>query len=235
MITSLVVSVASHPPRFHMLKPALVAMLSQDVKPAAVVLWLSEDEQRELPEDVRALPGLTIGTCANLRSYKKLVPALAAYPDSHILTGDDDKMYPPTWTRDFVTAYRSDREILLMRGKRVAYVDGDLAPYESWPKVPAGETSPDLFPTSSRGMLVAPGVLCPDFHNMEIAQRLAPHNDDLWWYWMGRRSGLAFRVIAGDPPEHLPTYKNGLFHQFNRNGGNDRQIAALTAVYGVPA
>lgn len=234
MIRSLVVSVASHPPRFHMLKPALVALLSQERKPDAVVLWLAPEERRELPDEVAQLPGLTIGACENLRSYKKLVPALAAYPDAHILTGDDDQVYPPSWTRSFVSAYRGDDEILIMRGKRVGWdLDGpDI--YENWPKATPGETSPGLFPTSCRGMLVPPGVLCPEFYDMARARALAPNNDDIWWYWMACRSALTFRVIAGDRIEHLPTYRDGLYRQFNRNGGNDRQIAAMTEAYGRP-
>jgi hypothetical protein len=90
-------------------------------------------------------------------------------------------------------------------------------------------------------MLVPPGAfsghnpaLVAEVMDMERARQLAPMNDDIWWYWMGLRAGSTFRVIDGDPIRDLPTGKDGLWSQHNRDGGNDRQIAAMVEAFGMP-
>jgi hypothetical protein len=86
-------------------------------------------------------------------------------------------------------------------------------------------------------MLVAAGehgAMAPEVMDMAKAQQLAPMNDDIWWYWMGLRGGSTFRVIDGDLIRDLPTGQNGLWSQHNRDGGNDRQIAAMIEAFGLP-
>ncbi len=41
--------------------------------------------------------GLEIRFCENLRSYKKIVPALQEYPDAILVTADDDWLYTQDW------------------------------------------------------------------------------------------------------------------------------------------
>ena len=131
MIPSLIVSVTSHPPRFGSLRESLRSLLQQDVRPTSVVLWLAPDELAQLPEAVLKLDGLTIRQCETIRSYQKLVPALRAYPEAHILTADDDLVYPRSWVRSFVDAYQGTREILVRRGRQIV---SDAA-YEAWPVI----------------------------------------------------------------------------------------------------
>lgn len=232
----LVVSLTSHPPRYGMLKHALQSILDQDMRPDETVLWLARHEFAELPSDILRMDGLTIRQCEDIRSYKKLIPALREYPGAFVLTADDDLVYPRTWVRSFCDAYRSDREIMLRRGRRIGtHEDGALSPYNRWPIAHPNEPGPvGAFPTSCHGMLVPPGSMHPEVMDMDKAQLLAPMNDDIWWYWMGLRGGSTFRVIDGDPIHDLPTGADGLWSQHNRDGGNDRQIAAMLEAYGLP-
>ena len=41
--------------------------------------------------------GLEIRFCENLRSYKKIIPALQEYPDAILVTADDDWLYTQDW------------------------------------------------------------------------------------------------------------------------------------------
>lgn len=238
----LIVSLTSHPPRFSMLRQALDSLLAQDMKPDAVVLWLARSEFANLPSDILRLDGLTIRQCEDLRSYKKLIPALREYPGAFVLTADDDLMYPRTWVRSFVEASRWPvKEILLRRARKMSFVHGPApSAYNSWPlahallEQNALPALPNLFPTSCHGMLVPPGAMYQAVADMAGAQALAPMNDDIWWYWMGLLGGSTFRVIGGDPIEDLPTGADGLWSQHNRDGGNDRQIAAMIEAYGMP-
>lgn len=229
----LIVSLTSHPPRFGMLKQALQSILDQDMRPDATVLWLAPSEFAQLPADILRMDGLMIRQCEDLRSYKKLIPALREYPGAFVLTADDDLIYPRTWVRSFCEAFRTPTEILLRRGR-------DMGPeafptsYNTWPAVGGPVTSNMIFPTSCHGMLVPRGAMSPAVTLMTRAKRLCPMNDDIWWYWMGLRGGSTFRVIDGDPIRDLPTGQTGLWSEHNRDGGNDRQIAAMIEAYGLP-
>ena len=151
----LVVSLTSHPPRFGTLGLTLRSLLSQDVRPDALVLWLANSERRLLPAAVTSLErfGLLIRQCDDLRSYKKIMPAVAAYPDAFIVTADDDIRYPRGWLRRFVEEYRRSDEILCQRGRRILIGDdGRLAPYWNWAIMQrACDAGPGVFPTGVGG------------------------------------------------------------------------------------
>ena len=98
-----IVSLTSYDLRINDVKYAIYSLLNQNFPPDKLILWLDEDSfpQREenLPHDLLELRdfGLTIDWCENLRSYKKLIPALEKYPDDIIITADDDIFYRPNW------------------------------------------------------------------------------------------------------------------------------------------
>jgi hypothetical protein len=231
----LIVSLTSHPPRFPMLRQALDSLLGQDMRPDAVVLWLARHEFASLPSDILRLDGLTIRQCEDLRSYKKLIPALEAYPGAFVLTADDDLVYPRTWVRDFVQAYRGQNEVICRRKREVSLDPSGkaLTPYNTWPIIQDEAKGDWVFPTSCHGMLVVPGSLSPKVADMKQAQRLCPMNDDIWWWWWAYPN-LVRSIVGSDPIRDLPTGKDGLWSQHNRDGGNDRQIAAMIDAYGLP-
>jgi len=95
----LVVSLTSFPGRFDTLMPTLESLLFQTMRPDAVQLWIAHEDVARLPDAVRQLEplGLDVRACADMRSYKKIVPALAEEPESLIVTADDDIWYWPSW------------------------------------------------------------------------------------------------------------------------------------------
>lgn len=235
----LVVSLTSHPPRFLTLGLTLRSLLQQDVKPDALVLWLAPAEVRRLPRRVRRLQkdGLTIAVCKDLKSYKKIIPALTAYPEAFIVTADDDINYPKSWLRRFVEEYRNRNEILCQRARRLTVKDGRLAPYDSWPMLEPESNSSEsaVFPTGLGGVLYPPGALRQDAGNVHDFMRLCPKADDLWLYWAAR-SGCTHRLIKPAGPFHMWGMSQlASLYKDNRKGGNDRQLAALAAAYGMPS
>ena len=111
----LVVSLTSYPERLAVVHLTVESILRQELKPTAIVLWLSEDEiapsdvpanlrrQQERGLDIRFVPG-------NYRSYKKLIYAAQHYPDAVIVTADDDVCYPKHWLRDLWAASQESPE-----------------------------------------------------------------------------------------------------------------------------
>lgn len=231
----LIVSLTSHPPRFLTLGLTLRSLLLQDIKPDAVVLWLAQQEIAQLPNSVRRLQkhGLTIAVCEDLKSYKKIIPALSTYPDAFIVTADDDIHYPTSWLRRFVEEYRSPSGILCQRARRFTMVDGRIAPYDSWP-ILTSQTADRVFPTGLGGVLYPPGSLRQDARRAADFMRLCPKGDDLWLYWAASE-GATHSLI--DPPGPLTVWGLSQFsalYKDNRKGGNDRQLAALFSAYGLP-
>jgi hypothetical protein len=181
--------------------------------------------------------GLEIRTCDDLRSYKKLIPAIEAFPDAFIATADDDIYYRRDWLETLVR--RSKIGIITChRAHRIKRnPDGRIAPYLQWDfdiqHRAAREPSTDILPTGVGGMLYPPGSLAPIVTDRSKFQQLCPDGDDLWFYWCARMAGTNFRKVGG--MMRLITWEGSQQSSLwtsNEAGGNDRMIAALEREFG---
>ncbi len=88
----LIISLTSYPARFGKLHLTLKCLLSQSMAADKVVLWIAHQDKAALTPAILNLQkvGLQIGYCDDLRSYKKIIPTRQNYPDSFIVTADDD-------------------------------------------------------------------------------------------------------------------------------------------------
>ena len=240
----LVLSLTSYPRRYETLDLTLRTLLSQDMAPDEVVLWLACEDRASLPRHIEALQdhGLTIRTWEDFKSYLKIIPTVVEYPTAFIVTADDDRRYAPNWIRRFVEEYRSPNEILCQYAYRIALdLNGRLLPYNEWPSLgdtrgPTDTGGKGIFPIGAEGVLYPPGGFVPELTNAAEARRLCPHGDDIWIYWM-TRPGVQRRLIhhAGKLLDEWPgTVQVGLWLTQNINGGNDRQMAAMIEAYGLP-
>lgn len=237
--TRLIVSVTSFPPRFSMLRPTLNALLRQSVAADHVQLWIAEADLGDLPDEVRRLEaeGLEIRACADLRSYKKFVPAMRANPEATVVTADDDMYYGPDWLSDLV-ALAAPGRVVAHRAHRVTWRGAALAPYSDWDKNISGALEgPDIFATGVGGVLYPPGALHSDATREDLFTRLCPGADDIWMWWMARMAGTVVRHVG--PPVRIvewPGSQAQSLRSVNHGtaAGNDRAIAAMTAHYGVP-
>jgi hypothetical protein len=235
----LVVSLTSYAKRFPTLELTLRRILQQTVKPDETVLWVAPEDREQLPAGVLALQrsGLTIRDARDLRSYKKIIPALEHYPDSFIITLDDDLVYPLDTIEPLIVRYQNPTEILCRRAHKITFdAAGEPLPYGQWQFETPDVYGPDLFPTGGTGTLYPPRTLAPEVLEEPTFTALAPIADDLWLFWMGRLAGSTVRRVG--PRYALQAWpgcrEQGLWVKHNANGGNDRVIAALTAHYGSP-
>jgi len=237
----LIISLTSYPPRFPFVERTVKSLLSQSVKPDRIILWVAEQDSASLPAGVVGLQkhGLEIRTCADMRSYKKLVPAVLAFPEAFIVTADDDFYYGPTWLAAYVDAYRNSEEILCQRARcaSVGY-DGQFTPYASWPLPRKEISAPAVMPVGVEGVFYPPQALPQEALDSGVFMQVCPEADDLWFYWMGSRNGRRFRKIGGDPrlDRHWPGSQDTALYRDNVDGGgNDKQIASLIDAMGPPA
>lgn len=135
-----IVSLTSYRPRINDVKYTIYSLLNQTFAPDKLILWLDEDSfpqrERNLPRDLLKLRsfGLTIDWCENLRSYKKLIPALEKYPDDIIVTADDDLFYRPDWLKALNDEHAKNPRCLVAHYTHRVRLDtqGNLYTYLKW-------------------------------------------------------------------------------------------------------
>ena len=238
----LIVTLTSYPARFATLARTLRSLLDQSIRPDRTILWIDEAALDRVPGDVRALEqaGLELRGCRDLRSYTKLIPALAAFPEAFHVTADDDVYYPPDWLERLTAEFDPARPAILAMRAHLATADarGALRPYREW-ELATHRRCDDgarrlLFPTGVAGVLYPPRALGPDVSDEATFMALCPHADDLWGFWMAARHGTEQRRVAGafDIVNWPRSQDVGLFHENWLGDRNDRQIRALEARFG---
>ena len=235
----LVVSLTSYPKRFDVLHLTIKSLLAQDMAADVVVLWVAHDDLRKLPQNVRALEerGLTIRATDDLRSYKKIIPALEAYGDAFIVTADDDVYYPRRWLRTFCEAYSAnEREVLCYRAHRILLDEHGVAPYADWTfEITDTEPAADIFFTGVGGVFYPPGIFHADVADQARLMELCPSTDDVWLNWMVRLGGARIRKVGPRLRFHEWGGSQAVALQnTNRFGtsGNDQQLANIIRAYG---
>jgi hypothetical protein len=232
------VSLTSYPARFGTLHFTLACLLDQSVQPDRVILWIAREDMHQLGREMRELErrGLEIRDCDDLRSFKKLVPALEEFPDAFIATADDDVYYRRNWLEELVEGVRASPEtITCHRAHRIRKMaSGEFAPYLEWEfdvqDHGARAPSSDIVATGVGGILYPPHSLDPRVTDRSLFQRLCADGDDLWFYWCARMSGTPHKKVG--PKMRLATWRGSQeasLWKVNEVGGNDRMIAALQA------
>ena len=202
----LVFSLTTFPARTATAHLVIESLLMQECKPDALVLWLAFEQypggEAELPESLTELKryGLTIRWCNDVRSYKKLVPTLRAYPGAVVVTADDDIYYGPHWAKKLYRAYLADPDAVQCHRVTKFYKDGG-----QWCTSPGGY---DVYPfktylhklTGVSGALYPPASLPPETVDDSLFMDIAPTNDDVWFWLMAARAGLPCNVVRGSEP-----------------------------------
>lgn len=199
----LIVSLTSFPARIHAVDRTIRSILLQSVKPDNIVLWLAPEQfpgrERDLPVRLLRLRafGLSIEWYPDIRSYKKLIPALKAYPDCVIVTADDDMLYRREWLEILYRTYLEKPEFVHCHRITKFFLEGDafrivVGGYDHY-------TEPSFLHklTGCGGVLYPPGALHADAVEEALARSLAPTNDDIWFWLMAVRNGVRISVPEG--------------------------------------
>jgi len=201
-----IVSLTSYGKRLTDTAPyAIVTLLDQNVKPDKVVLWVANEDRENVPPIMEELvkKGLEIRFCEDIKSYKKLIPAIESFPEDYIITADDDLYYPCNWFEQLLTEHRKNpKKIICHRAHGIKVdVNHKLLPYNEWdfcirPSVyfahnlVSQEHSlqrhgfESLFPTGGAGALYPPYCLHKEVTNKDLFMKLAPKADDIWFWAM---------------------------------------------------
>lgn len=238
----IIVSLTSFPTRIKAVSQAIETILDQTWMPDRVTLWLADSQfprrEAELPHELLALRscGLEIFWTKDIKSYKKLVPALKAFPHEVIVTADDDLLYPRDWLEVLARAYLKDpRSIQACRAHEISFLDENtLAPYASWEKE-IGPRAPSFnnFLTGVGGVLFPPKALHSDVLDESAFTALCPRGDDIWFWAMAARNGTKINVpVKSFPLRHIKGTQEVSLWRDNVDGGeNDRALTRVLKAY----
>src|SRR5690554_7100194 len=116
----IVVSLTSIPSRLGTIHLTIRSLLAQSVVPKKIILWLHEDLKNKLPKTLSGLQSdcFEINYVRLTCSHRKLIHSIKKYPDSIIVTSDDDLMYEETWLeRLYATHEKHPEDIIAHRSE----------------------------------------------------------------------------------------------------------------------
>lgn len=184
--SEVIVSLTTYNKRIHDVHLVLESIAQQTVKPNKIILWLDEDEfsLENIPNIVKRYlaRGLEIKFCPNYKSYKKIIPTLKLFPNSHIITIDDDIIYPYDMVEQLIKDHDQYPSFIIgHRAHRVSVDKGNLQPYKFWEKnINDCTGSHNTFLTGCAGIFYPANSLYKDVIKDDVFMQLCPHADDIW-------------------------------------------------------
>ncbi len=239
----IIVSLTTYGRRVHSVYMTIESLMEQTMKPNRMILWLDDSfEGKRLPESINKLRkrGLEVAYCKDLRSYKKLVPALCEYPEDAIITVDDDVIYEVNMLENLIIPYlQNPHSIYCNRAhKMIPDGKGKLLPYNDWEWCCKEQGFSDLlFPTGVGGTLYPPHSLDEEVKNEEVFTRICPAADDVWFKAMSLKKGTPVcrvETYHANGEEYLMDGETQDMALSNQNVGqsmNDSQIDAVFTKY----
>ncbi|MCR4847948.1 MAG: methyltransferase domain-containing protein [Bacteroidales bacterium] len=199
----LIVSLTSFGQRIHNVYLTIESIMQQTLKPNKIILWLDQDEftLESLPTSLRIQQkkGLEIRFTEDVKSYKKLIPALAEYPEDTIITIDDDCIYPINFIDVLYLQHKQHPKDVICPHAHIIEFDetGDPKPYLEWTDSPKDRSraSFSYLPVGFAGVLYPPHSLHPDVMDRGVFMSLAPMADDLWFKIMSLRNHVQCRTV----------------------------------------
>lgn len=240
-----VVSMTSFPEAIPYAVQAIHSILNGSVLPDKLILYLtfSQFEKNGIPECLRRLseenPVFEIRNYdKDIRSYRKLIPALTDFPDAIIVTVDDDVAYHRHLLRDLLDLHSQVPDaILAHRVKRIKVGK----PYRSWRKYRWYDflfkrihKSFINLQTGVGGVLYPPHSLKNDMLDVGLFSKIAPTADDIWFWAAAVANGFPVVPVpfGHNKPRGLNKPRELSLKTINFKGKADRNLSALNVIIG---
>ncbi len=228
---------------------ALCSLINQSEPPKTIAVFLDQDHWNDdsLPVLLKKLRSVGVGFyyCEDIKSYKKLIPALKRFPNNPIITFDDDFYYNKNYLAWMKEAFsKSDKKTVLGQwGCIPEKSDGKYIPYNLWKDCNKGDdTSPSSF-IGCAGILYPPHIFDEEILNKDVFMKLCPKADDIWFWAMEERQNIKRKYISPKgygyhrPVDRIFDYEIGadgcLTLSNGINGDNDWQLRNVLDYYGL--
>ena len=185
----IVVSFTTYPARINCLPVVVGSIVRQSLKPDLVVLYLSKEQFEDLEHPIfisLKKQGVIIKLVDDdLRSHKKYYYAMQEYPNSVIITIDDDVVYDKNMIRDLYQSYKKHPHAV--SSKRVHGIKFDkynrVLSYNEWEYQKTNLIdieNHELIATGCGGVLYPPKIFNKNCFNAEVIKDTCLLADDLW-------------------------------------------------------
>lgn len=195
---NIVVSLTSFPARINHVHIVIKSLLAQSVKPNIIILYLYDKEfkNKTLPTSLTNLQQQGVFEIRfidqDLKSYNKLLWALQDFPESIIITIDDDIIYPKNLIKNLLKTHaKHPIDICAHRVRKIHIENNMIRPYNEWPlseqrtflqnKFHSGY---NLLQCGVGGVLYPPNSLDSEVTNIPVFTKLCKHQDDVWFWAM---------------------------------------------------
>lgn len=236
-----IISLTSFPAAITYAVQAVKSLLDGTVLPDKIVLYLtfSQFGDNGLPQDLLNLANENAifevrNYDRDIRSYRKLVPALSDFPDAVIVTVDDDIAYDKNMLKDLLLLHQQiPNAVLAHRAKRM-YPN---KPYHKWKKyrwyhfltkrIHSGFKN---IQTGVGGVLYPPHCLDSKMIDVELFTTLAPTTDDIWFWAAAVANNTPIIPVPfgrHNKPKGVGKPKELSLKTINFKSGIDRNSAAL--------
>ena len=238
-----IVSLTSFPAAIPYAAQAIQSILNGSILPDMVVLYLTFSQFGEggLPKELLKLadesPLFEIRDYPiDIRSYRKLIPAIHDFPDAIIVTIDDDVKYHKNMLRDLLSLHKLvPNAILAHRAKLMKPNE----PYRKWRKYRwyhfLGKKIHSNFrniQTGVGGVLYPPHSLKPEMLDVKLFTSIAPTTDDIWFWAAAIANGYPVIPVpfGHNKPRGLGKPRKLSLKTVNFKSGIDRNAAAFEAI-----
>lgn len=249
---SVMVTLTSYGHRLrHSVEYTLYSLLKQDLRPGRIVVWVYEGEfsGKSLPKSRRLLEQYGVEFRKypeNIKSYKKLIPALQEHSDYHHIIVDDDIYYTPELVQELFSQHQIHPQAIIAEVADIPLFDSDnktLLPYKKWKqytKVGADfqYDTMTIMPIGYGGVFYPKGIFDKEILDSETFLKLCPLADDIWFYIHSIRLQIEKIKVPCSKVRFLPVDLLRQYIQSDRltdinrkKNENDRQLGNLLAHY----
>lgn len=239
----IIVSLTSFPAAIPYAVQAIRSVLGGTLLPDKLVLYLDTNkfQGKVLPPELKVLKDENSifevrFDPTEIRSYKKLIPALRDFPNDIIVTIDDDIRYHANMLRDLVVMHKRVPDAIIAHRVRKVRLN---APYRKWKKFHWYDFVFKKIHRTHLAMLTGVGgVLYPPYSLDEkmldpsLFMKLAPTVDDVWFWLAAVSRGTYVVPLPNGKREPLEIGKPGeiSLKNVNTNPTDDRNRKALDRV-----
>ena len=201
-IKNIIISLTSYPLRINYVHITIKSLLKQTIKPKKIILWLAESDfpkrNNNLPENLLLLQDKIVKIEyyeKNIRSYKKLIPTLEKYPNKIIITVDDDIIYKKNTIEKLYKNYlKYPKDIQAHRITKFIFKSGKFKTITGGYNHYKNSSFLNKL-TGVGGVLYPPNCFYKDILKKELFMKLAPTNDDQWFWVQAVLNNVRVRVI----------------------------------------
>ena len=208
------VSLTSYGKRLEEVYLTIESIMQGFLKPNRIVLWLQDDLRgRELPRTLvnQISRGLEIRYTKDIKSYKKLIPAIKAFPEDIIITIDDDVLYNYDFLDRFIRAYNEDPRYIYAGRVRKIQLDEKGTPqtYRKWPSLKNGAPVSKLnMGIGVGGILYPPHCFDNSVFDEDVFCAICPRADDIWFWAMAKLNGYDVAKVETKDVDGFDFFEN---------------------------